>query len=81
MAFGNEISTMLGRRRESIREFSRKSGISYTTCFDLYHARTKQISFELLDKLCKYFGVGPWDLFPYNPDEEVKPVKKIVVAK
>ena len=71
MAFGNNISMLLGARRESIREFSRKSGISYTTCFDLYHAKTKQITFDLLDRLCKYFGVGPWELFPYEPEKSV----------
>lgn len=83
MAFGNEISTLLGKRRESIREFSRNSGISYTTCFDLYHAKTKQITFDLLDRLCIYFKVGPWDLFPYiendkltSPSDHVKKSSK-----
>ena len=70
MPFGNNISMLLGVRRESIREFSRKSGISYTTCHDLYHAKTKQITFDLLDRLCKYFEVGPWELFPYTPEEQ-----------
>lgn len=67
MAFGNNISSLLGMRRENITEFSRQSGISYTTCHDLYHHKTKQITFELLDKLCQYFRVGPWELFPYTP--------------
>src|SRR5256885_6846594 len=69
MPFGNKISTILGERRESIREFSRNSGIAYPTCHDLYHAKTKQITWDLLDRLCKYFGVGPWELFPYTPEK------------
>jgi len=66
MPFGNKISTLLGERRESIRQFSRNTGISYATCFDLYHAKTKQITWDLLDRLCLYFEKEPWEIFPYR---------------
>ncbi|NWJ94587.1 MAG: helix-turn-helix transcriptional regulator [Chloroflexi bacterium] len=77
MAFGNKISTLLGERRQSITDFSRRSGISYTTCYDLYHAKTKQITFDLLDRLCAYFEVEPWELFPYVPG----PSEELVIEK
>ncbi|HEX2913489.1 MAG TPA: helix-turn-helix transcriptional regulator [Chloroflexia bacterium] len=70
MSIGNNISLMLKERNEKIRSFSRNIGISYTTAFDLYHANTSAISFELLDKLCRYFNVTPNELFPYNQPEQ-----------
>jgi DNA-binding Xre family transcriptional regulator len=69
MPFQNNISRLLGERRESIKDLSRGTGISYPACHDLYHAKTKQISFELLDKLIQYFGVPMEEIFEYVPPE------------
>lgn len=68
MAIGNNISKLLEIRGENISKWARNMDINYTTAFDLYHARTKSISFDLLNKLCNYFGVGPGEIFPYMPD-------------
>lgn len=68
MAIDNNISTLLGARRENISEFARNIGISYTTAHALYNGQTKAISFELLSKLCYYFKLGPSEIFPYKPD-------------
>jgi putative transcriptional regulator len=78
MPIGNNISMILGRRREKIREFARNTGISYTTANALYNAKTTAISFELLARLCAYFGVTPNDLFPYEPSaEDLKPKQPV----
>lgn len=66
MPIGNNVSQLLKTRQEKIRPFSRNIGISYTAAFDLYHANTSAISFELMDKLCSYFKVTPNELFPYT---------------
>lgn len=64
MPIGNNIRILLDQRREKILTFSRNLGISYTTAFDLYHASTKAVSFELLDKLCQYFQVTSGEISP-----------------
>lgn len=66
---GNRISTLLGERRESIKDLERGAKINYKTCFELYHAKHQQISFDVLNRLCRYFKATPNDLFPYIPDE------------
>lgn len=72
LAIGNNIKQLLDDRQESISQFSRCADISYTTAFELYHGKTTQIRFNMLDKLCGYFGVGPSELFPYQPEKKVK---------
>ena len=69
MAISNNIPKLLEIRGENISEFARRMGIAYTTAFGLYHNTTKNISFELINKLCNHFGVGPGELFPYLPDK------------
>jgi DNA-binding Xre family transcriptional regulator len=68
MAIGNNIAELLKTRGENVNQFSLGIGISYTTALDLYHGKTKMITFAMLNKLCKYFGVGPGEIFPYKPD-------------
>jgi DNA-binding Xre family transcriptional regulator len=70
MPFRNNISKLLGERRENISDLSKGAKISYPACIDLYHDRTKQISFETLDKLVQYFGVSLEKIFEYVPPEE-----------
>lgn len=72
LAIGNNIKKLLDDKQESISQFSRSADISYTTAFELYHGKTTQIRFNMLDKLCGYFGVGPSELFPYQPEKKIK---------
>lgn len=72
MALGNNISKLLQIKGKNISDFSYEMHISYTAAFALYHNKTKSISFDLLNRLCKYFGVGPSEIFPYTPDPDNK---------
>ena len=65
MPIGNNIRKLLDARKENISQFSRHADISYGSAFDLYHGKTKSISFDQLEKLCRYFGVNSCELFPY----------------
>lgn len=67
---GNNIAKLLEARKENISEFSRHADISYPAAFDLAKGQTKMITFDMLNKLCNYFGVGPSELFPYTPDRK-----------
>lgn len=68
LAIGNNIKKLVDNQKVSISKFSRDADISYTSAFELYHNKTHRISFDVLDKLCEYFGVGPSELFPYTPE-------------
>lgn len=70
VALTNNIKVLVDTRGDNISEFSRNLGISYTTAFQLYHNKTKQITFDLMERLCAYFGVGPSELFPYIPNKK-----------
>lgn len=72
LAIGNNVKKLLEVRGESISQFSRDADLSWVTASDLYHGRTKSISFEVLERLCDYFGVGPSELFPYLPEKKKK---------
>ena len=70
MPIGNRISALLGERRESITDLARGAGISYSAAFALYHGKGNGITWEVLEKLCRYFKASPCELFPYQPDKE-----------
>lgn len=59
----NHFSAILGARRIKISDISRETGISRTTLTDLYYDKGKAISFDVLDKVCRYLDVQPGDLF------------------
>jgi putative transcriptional regulator len=64
----SRVSEILGRRRESITDMARGARLSYAAAHALYHGTSKMITFETLDKLCRYFDLQPGDLFMYVPD-------------
>lgn len=64
----NRLSRLMGERRLSIQDVARGAGVSYRALFDLYHDRTVRIDLVNLNRLCNYFGVGPSDIFEWQPD-------------
>jgi len=70
MGIVNRVSEIMGRKRMSIAELARRSGLSYPTVYEIYYDRTGGIAFETLDKLCKTLEVGVEDLFSYDPTYE-----------
>ncbi len=69
MTIGNRISTVLGERRENISDFARNAGISYPVAFNLYHGKGSGITWEVMNKVCSYFKLGPGELFPWEPNK------------
>lgn len=66
----NRFSTILGYKRLKIAAVARMTGLTPRGLFDIYHDKTKSISFDTLNKLCKALECTPNDLFRYIPDEE-----------
>lgn len=61
----NNLSVVMGKKRMSIAETARLAGLKYSTVDNLYHDKTKSISFETLDKLCFALECEPSELFTY----------------
>lgn len=50
----NNFAAILGKRLEKITDVSKATGISRTTLTQFYYKRGKQISYDVLEKLCDY---------------------------
>lgn len=66
----NRFSEIMGRQRKRISDIVRETGLARNTVADLYYDRTKMLSFETLDKLCKALDCQPGDLFEYKPNDQ-----------
>lgn len=58
----NRLSTLLGEKRMSISEASRRTGISRTTLTNLYYEKGGAISFPVLAQLCVLLNCGVGDI-------------------
>lgn len=52
----------LARNRATLLEVSEETGIAMSTLSKFDRSRTTRIEFDVLEKLCRYFGVGPGEL-------------------
>lgn len=59
----NNFSEILGKKKKSISEISRKTGISRSALTKLYYEQSALISFNTLEKLCSELEITPNDLF------------------
>ena len=66
----NKFSELLGNKLIKTSKISADTGISRTTLTHLYYRRSKQVSLDVLDKLCKYLGCKVGDIIEYGPDPE-----------
>ena len=66
----NHLSKLMGEKRYTIIEVSRKTGLTTSTISNLYNDKVKRLDFDTLEKLCKLFNCQPNDLFEYIPDNE-----------
>lgn len=46
------------------------TGIRANTISDIYFSKTKRVSTEVIDKLCKLFSCTPGDLIEYIPEDQ-----------
>lgn len=64
----NNFSRLLGERLIKMKTISEATGISRTTLWSIYNRRCKAITFDVLDKLCKYLQCGLEDIIEFKPD-------------
>jgi len=56
----------MGERKLRIADVARAIGVNRSTITLLYYEKAKRIDFEVLDKLCWYFGCPISDLLEYK---------------
>lgn len=66
----NKLSGLLGEKLLRISKVAEGTGLSRTTLTNLYFRRAQGITFDVLDKLCKYLECDVDDLFEYVPEKE-----------
>lgn len=64
----NKFSILLVERLLKISTIAKETGISRTTLTNLYYRRTDKISFEVLNKLCKYLNCNVQDILEYKEE-------------
>ncbi len=64
----NNLSKILGEKRMKMSELQQLTGLGKTTVIRLYYARTTNINFKTLDKLCKALDCTAHDILEYVPD-------------
>ena len=65
----NRFSVLLGIKRMDRGEVAKITGINRKTLYNIYHDKSKSISFDILNKLCYALDCTPNDLFRYYPDK------------
>lgn len=65
----NRLAILMAEHLVKITEVSKATGISRTTLTNLYYKRTKGISFDVLNELCKYFKCDISDLLEHKKNE------------
>ena len=56
----------MGERKLKIADVSRAIDVNRNTITLLYYEKAKRIDFEVLDKLCQYFGCEVKDILEYR---------------
>ena len=64
----NKFSVILAERLLKISKISEETGISRTTLTNLYYRKSTKISFDVLDKLCKYLDCSVSDIIEYKQE-------------
>jgi len=58
------------RRYISLRDVSRETGVSNYTLAKLANNEIKEFPADVLERLCKYFGITPGELLFLEPEEQ-----------
>lgn len=68
------FARLLGERKLKISDVTRATGINRGTLTRLYYETAERIELDVVDQLCRYFGVGVGELLEYVEDAAVLPV-------
>ena len=75
----NHLSKLLGERRWTQAELSRKTGIRPATINVLYHELSDRVNLEYLDRICEVLDCDISDLLEYVPNPQRKTGHDLIV--
>ena len=75
------LSKLLGERKMTQNELSRKTGIRNSTINELYHEIAISIKFEHIDKICEVLDCTADELFEYCPNKIKTTGKNLIVEQ
>ncbi len=64
----SNLSMLMGQRKLKIKELADEAGLARQTVASLYHETNKMISYETIEKLCRFFEVDVGDLLYLDKD-------------
>ena len=65
-----KVPQLLEERGMNATDLSRKCEIAYVTALRLSRGEANAMYFDVLTRLCKFFGVGVDAILEYFPDEQ-----------
>lgn len=65
------LSRLLGERRMTQSDLSRKTGIRVATINELYHELAVRVNLEHLDKICEVLNCELTELIEYVPNKKL----------
>ena len=77
----NYLSRLLGERRMSQAELSRRTGIRAATINEIYHEIAERISVDHVDKICEVLDCSLHDLFEYIPNKVRSTGKDLILEE
>lgn len=66
-----KLSTILGERRMTQAELSRKTGIRPATINEMYHELCERVNLEHIDKICQVLNCDISDLLKYEHNDRL----------
>lgn len=75
------LSRVLGEKRMTQAELSRKTGIRPATINEIYHELTERINLEHLDRICEVLDCPLSDLMNYELNRIKKTGKDLIVEE
>lgn len=70
------LSTLLGERKWTQADLSRRTGIRPNTINELYHEMAERVNLEQLDRICEVLGCDLSELLVYIPSKDIDDRKK-----
>ena len=64
----NRLPYWMDRKKISIRQLSRRTGITYTTIRAVYHSERRSVQLEVLDAICQVLDIQPGDIYISLPE-------------
>lgn len=78
MAVKCDLSTLMGRKRYSIEDVHRLTGLSRSSVSNLYNDKATRIDYATIDKICALFSCDVCELLHFIDDSGTSQSDKLI---